>query len=49
MQEFVTALQENVHATLEDMERIAHVNTKSKDLYKITDIDNFLSFSSIRF
>ena len=38
MQEFVTALQENVHATLEDTERIAQVNTKSKDLLKITDI-----------
>ena len=40
MQEFVTALQENVHVTLEDTERIAHVNTKSKDLQKITDIFN---------
>ena len=45
MQEFVTALQENVHATLEDTERIAQVNTKSKDLLKITDIINhFLSY-----
>ena len=45
MQEFVTALQENVHVTLEDTERIAQVNTKSKDLYKITDIINhFLSY-----
>ena len=32
MQEFVTELQENVLATLEDTERIAQVNTKSKDL-----------------
>ena len=38
MQEFVTALQEIVHAILEDTERIAQVNTKSKDLQKITDI-----------
>ena len=45
MQEFVTALQEIVHATLEDMERIAQVNTKSKDSLKITDIINhFLSY-----
>ena len=45
MQEFVTALQENVHVTLEDTERIAHVNTKSNDLQKITDILNhFLSY-----
>ena len=45
MQEFVTALQEIVHATLEDTERIAQVNTKSKDLLKITDIINhFLSY-----
>jgi hypothetical protein len=32
MQEFVTALQENVLVTLEETERIAQVNTKSKDL-----------------
>ena len=45
MQEFVTALQEIVHVTLEDTERIAHVNTKSNDLQKITDIFNhFLSY-----
>ena len=45
MQEFVTALQEIVHATLEDTERIAQVNTKSKDLLKKTDIINkFLSY-----
>ena len=42
MQEFVTALLENVHATLEDTERIAQVNAKSKDLLKITDIINHL-------
>ena len=42
MQEFVIALQEIVHATLEDTERIAQVKTKSKDLYKITDIINHL-------
>ena len=40
MQEFVTALQENVYVTLEDTERIAQVNTKSKDLLKKTDIIN---------
>ena len=45
MQEFVTALQENVHVTLEDTEEIAHVNTRSNDLQKITDILNhFLSY-----
>ena len=45
MQEFVTALRDNVHATLEDTARIAQVNTKSKDLQKITDIINhFLSY-----
>ena len=45
MQEFVTALQEIVHVTLEDTERIVQVNTKSKDLLKITDIINhFLSY-----
>ena len=45
MQEFVIALQEIVHVTLEDTERIAQVKTKSKDLYKITDIINhFLSY-----
>ena len=47
MQEFVTALQEIVHVTQEDTERIAQVNTKSKYLYKITDIDDFLSFHQI--
>ena len=40
MQEFVTALQEIVHVTLEDTERIVQVNTKSKDLLKITGIIN---------
>ena len=45
MQEFVTALQENVLVTLEETERIAQVNTKSKDLQKTTDILNhFLSY-----
>ena len=45
MQEFVTALQEIVHVTLEDTERIVQVNTKSKDLQKLTDIINhFLSY-----
>ena len=45
MQEFVTALQDNVLVTLEETERIAQVNTKSKDLQKTTDILNhFLSY-----
>ena len=45
MQEFVIPAQENVLVILEDTDRIAQVNTKSKDFKKTVEIiNNFLSY-----